>query len=110
MLKGSLLFTHGTHREAVGAVELVVRIDERRIEVQIIAVIRRVRTGRPIIAVVVDAGCLACRGEAMARSRIVYHTAEGVVNALTGHLIAIKFPAEIIIGKIGGRSIRRIEP
>ena len=44
----------GTHGEAVGSVVVVQRVDVRRVEVQVTAVVRRVRHGRPIIAVAAD--------------------------------------------------------
>lgn len=59
----------GTHREAVGAVVVVQRVDVRRVEVQVTAVVRRVRHGRPEVAVAADVVHRARRVVAIARSR-----------------------------------------
>lgn len=104
----SRLFLDGTHREAVGAVAAVQRADERRVEVQVTAVARRVRHGRPEVAVAADAVHRARRGVATARSRKEDRTARSVVAPLARHLVTIKLPTEII-GKIGGGGIGRIE-
>lgn len=50
----SRLFLEGTHREAVGAVAAAQRVHARRVEVQAATVGRRVRNGRPIVAVAAD--------------------------------------------------------
>lgn len=50
----SRLFLDGTHREAVGAAEVAQRVHVRRAEVQVATVVRRVRNGRPIVAVAAD--------------------------------------------------------
>ena len=50
----SRLFLDGTHREAVGAAVVVQRVHARRVEVQAATVARRVRNGRPIVAVAAD--------------------------------------------------------
>lgn len=103
----SRLFLDGTHREAVGAEVVVQRVDARRAEVQVTAVVRRVRHGRPEVAVAADAVHRARRVVAIARSRKEDRTARSVVAPLARHLVTIK-PTEII-GKIGGGGIGRIE-
>ena len=60
----------GTHREAVGAVVVVQRVHVRRVEVQVATVVRRVRNGRPIVAVADDVVQFARRVVAIARNRI----------------------------------------
>lgn len=50
----SRLFLEGTHREAVGAAAVEQRAHARRVEVQDATVVRRVRNGRPIVAVAAD--------------------------------------------------------
>lgn len=104
----SRLFLDGTHREAVGAVAVVQRVDVRRVEVQVMAVARRVRHGRPEVAAAADAVHRARRAAAIARSRKEDRTARSVVAPLARHLVTIKLPTEII-GKIGGGDIGRIE-
>lgn len=104
----SRLFLDGTHREAVGAEVVVQRVDARRAEVQVTAVVRRVRHGRPEVAVAADAVHRARRVVAIARSRKEDRTARSVVAPLARHLVTIKLPTEII-GKIGGGGIGRIE-
>lgn len=104
----SRLFLDGTHREAVGAAAVVQRADARRAEVQVTAVVRRVRHGRPEVAVAADAVHRARRVAAIARSRKEDRTARSVVAPLARHLVTIKLPTEII-GKIGGGGIGRIE-
>lgn len=104
----SRLFLDGTHREAVGAVAAVQRADVRRVEVQVTAVVRRVRHGRPEVADAADAVHRARRVVAIARSRKEDRTARSVVAPLARHLVTIKLPTEII-GKIGGGGIGRIE-
>lgn len=104
----SRLFLDGTHREAVGAAAVVQRADARRVEVQATAVVRRVRHGRPEVAVAADAAHRARRVAAIARSRKEDRTARSVVAPLARHLVTIKLPTEII-GKIGSGGIGRIE-
>lgn len=104
----SRLFLDGTHREAVGAVAAAQRVDARRVEVQVTAVVRRVRHGRPEVAVATDEAHRARRVVAIARSRKEDRTARSVVAPLARHLVTIKLPTEII-GKIGGGGIGRIE-
>lgn len=104
----SRLFLDGTHREAVGAVAVVQRADARRAEVQETAAARRVRHGRPEVAVAADEEHRARRAAAIARSRKEDRTARSVVAPLARHLVTIKLPTEII-GKIGGGGIGRIE-
>lgn len=104
----SRLFLDGTHREAVGAVEVVQRADARRVEVQATAVVRRVRHGRPEVADAADAARRAGREVAIARSRKEDRITRSVVAPLARHLVTIKLPTEII-GKIGGGGIGRIE-
>ena len=104
----SRLFLDGTHREAVGAVVAVQRADVRRVEVQVTAVVRRARHGRPEAAVAADAAHRARRVAAIARSRKEDRTARSVVAPLARHLVTIKLPTEII-GKIGSGGIGRIE-
>lgn len=104
----SRLFLDGTHREAVGAVAVEQRADVRRVEAQVPAVARRVRHGRPEVAVAADVAHRARRGVAIARSRKEDRTARSVVAPLARHLVTIKLPTEII-GKIGGGGIGRIE-
>lgn len=104
----SRLFLDGTHREAVGAAAVGQRVDVRRVEVQVTAVVRRVRHGRPEVAVAADAVHRARRAAAIARSRKEDRTARSVVAPLARHLVTIKLPTEII-GKIGGGGIGRIE-
>lgn len=104
----SRLFLDGTHREAAGAVAAVQRVDVRRVEVQVTAVVRRVRHGRPEVAAAADAARRARRVAAIARSRKEDRTARSVVAPLARHLVTIKLPTEII-GKIGGGGIGRIE-
>lgn len=104
----SRLFLDGTHREAVGAEVGVQRVDVRRAEEQVTAVVRRVRHGRPEVAVAADAVHRARRVAAIARSRKEDRTARSVVAPLARHLVTIKLPTEII-GKIGGGGIGRIE-
>ena len=74
----SRLFLDGTHREAVGAEVVVQRVDARRAEVQVTAVVRRVRHGRPEVAVAADAVHRARRVVAIARSRRPYGSPQGV--------------------------------
>ena len=104
----SRLFLDGTHREAVGAVAVAQRADVRRVEAQETAVVRRVRHGRPEVAVAADVAHRARRAVAIARSRKEDRTARSVVAPLARHLVTIKLPTEII-GKIGGGGIGRIE-
>lgn len=104
----SRLFLDGTHREAAGAVVGVQRVDVRRAEVQVTAVVRRVRHGRPEVAEAADGVRRARREAAIARSRKEDRTARSVVAPLARHLVTIKLPTEII-GKIGGGGIGRIE-
>lgn len=104
----SRLFLDGTHREAVGAVVDAQRVDVRRAEAQVTAVVRRVRHGRPEVAVAADVVHRARRDVAIARSRKEDRTARSVVAPLARHLVTIKLPTEII-GKIGGGGIGRIE-
>lgn len=92
----SRLFLDGTHREAVGAEVVVQRVDARRAEVQVTAVVRRVRHGRPEVAVAADAVHRARRVVAIARSRKEDRTARSVVAPLARHLVTIKLPTEII--------------
>lgn len=104
----SRLFLDGTHREAVGAVVAVKRVDVRRVEEQVTAAARRVRHGRPEVAAAADVVHRARRVVAIARSRKEDRTARSVVAPLARHLVTIKLPTEII-GKIGGGGIGRIE-
>lgn len=104
----SRLFLDGTHHEAVGAVVDAQRVDVRRAEAQATAVARRVRHGRPEVAVAADVVHRARRVAAIARSRKEDRTARSVVAPLARHLVTIKLPTEII-GKIGGGGIGRIE-
>lgn len=104
----SRLFLDGTHREAVGAAVEVQRVDVRRAEAQVTAVVRRARHGRPEVAVAADVVHRARRVVAIARSRKEDRTARSVVAPLARHLVTIKLPTEII-GKIGGGGIGRIE-
>lgn len=78
----SRLFLDGTHREAVGAVVVVQRVDVRRVEAQVTAVERRVRHGRPDVAAAADAAHRARRVAAIARSRKEDRTARSVVAPL----------------------------
>lgn len=104
----SRLFLDGTHREAVGAAVVVQRADDRRVEAQATAVVRRARHGRPEVAEAADVVHCARRVAAIARSRKEDRTARSVVAPLARHLVTIKLPTEII-GKIGGGGIGRIE-
>lgn len=104
----SRLFLDGTHREAVGAGVVVQRVDVRRAEAQVTAVVRRARHGRPEVAEAADEVHRARRVVAIARSRKEDRTARSVVAPLARHLVTIKLPTEII-GKIGGGGIGRIE-
>ena len=103
----SRLFLEGTHREAVGAVVVVQRAHVRRVEAQVATEVRRVRNGRPIVAVAADAVQRARRVGAIARSRKEDRTARRVITACAVHLVAIKYPSAVR-SKIIRRSIRRI--